>query len=350
MISVIGIVVAVTLITSFFCSLAEAALLSTPMGRIESLRRAGKPVGALLMRMKLDPDRPISAILILNTLSHTVGATVAGALVQSVANSTGVALFSAVFTLAILLLSEVLPKTIGVVHANLISPLIARPIWVLIVVLWPLVKICELTVRFVRPSARSAFTHSEEDILSEARLAAGSGAILHEEVEWMANMLKLNDLTVKEIMTPRPVVFYVEEDITLREVMKRVPQWNYSRIPVARENDLDHAVGVVMTRKILEEIAQDHFDKRVGDLMQDVDFVPESMRAHVLLKEFVTRKTHMFLVVDEYGGTEGVVTLEDVIEVMIGTQIVDETDRYTNLREVAKQRAQAFMRQLKKAP
>ncbi|MCZ7585520.1 MAG: CNNM domain-containing protein [Deltaproteobacteria bacterium] len=313
---------------------------------LESLRRAGKRSGRVLSSLRENIDKPISAILILNTLANTAGAATAGALVSTQTDNIGLGLFSAGLTLAILFFAEVLPKTLGVVHANVLAPILARPIQILVVVLWPIVRVCEVLTRLVKPASFRR-THSEEDILSEARLAALSGSILPEEAKWMGNLLKLNDLTAREMMTPRSVIFHIDADMPLREVKDLVPTWTHSRVPVTVGNNLDHTRGVVLRRHVLEAIIAGKLDAKIGDLMRGARYIPESMRGHQLLKEFITKREHLFVVVDEFGGTEGLVTLEDVIESILGQQIVDEFDKVADMRSLARLRAKFRRKRMK---
>jgi CBS domain containing-hemolysin-like protein len=345
MILSISLVVGITMVVSFLCSLSEAALYAIPMGRVETLRSEGTRRGLRLAKLRSNIETPISAILIANTTANVVGAMIAGALMQERFDSLLIGLFSAAFTIAILLFAEVLPKTLGVVHAPRIAPILSGPIQAMVFILWPLVKAGELIARVAKPPDWKA-VHTEEDILSEAKLAAQSGVILHEEVGWMKNILQLNDTTAREMMTPRSVVFAMDENMTLSEVREMVPSWKFSRVPVTSDQNLDKTIGIVLRRQVMENIVAGNLQMRIGELMRQVHFVPESTRGHQLLKEFVRRREHLFMVVDEFAGVEGLVTLEDVIERMIGHQIVDESDRHADLKELARERGDLRIRQM----
>lgn len=346
MIGPIVAIVAVALAVSFFCSLAEAALYSIPVSRIESLRTSGKASGRALVRLRDNIERPIAAILILNTLSHTTGASVAGAMVGHVYGNTALGIFTAVFSFVLLWITEIIPKTIGVYYANVFAPLLAGPMQFMVWILWPFVWASELTIRFLKPKGPD-MNHSEEDILSVARLGLRSGAIIPEELQWVANILKINDTTCSALMTPRSVVFSVRGDLKMSDVKSDAVSWAYSRIPVTEASDLDRTVGVVMRRRVMEAIVRGEWEKTIADLMRPAHFVPESMRGHIVLQKFIDERQHLFMVVDEHGGVEGIVTLEDVLEAMLGQQIVDEFDRYTDMKELAKLKGRHRRKELK---
>ncbi len=345
MIAAIAAIVIVTLFVSFFCSIAEAALYAIPPARVESLRKAGSRGGKLLARLRENVDEPISAILTLNTIANTIGSTFAGALVKQVSGNLALGIFSACFTLVILFIAEVIPKTLGVAYSRRLAPLLSFPIRIFIIVLWPLVKMTRLVTRFIRPrSIRDA--HTEEDLLSAARLSYKYGKIMTDELMWLDNILHLNDITAKDVMTPRSVISFVDKDLVLKEIKNNFNSLNHSRIPVVSGGNLDNAVGVVLRRIIMEEIILGRLDKKIEDLMRPAHFVPESMRGNQLLNEFIMRREHLFIVVDEHGGTEGVVALEDVIEAMLGREIVDEFDRYADMQELARQKAAIRIRDM----
>lgn len=335
MLWLIGVVVAGTLMTSFFCSLAEASILSIPSGRVETLRREGTRHGKMLASLTHNIDETLAGILVLNTLANTVGATMAGALVQRAYDNTVLSIFSAAFTFSILFFAEVIPKTLGVVYANKVAPVLSIPLLVVIRALFPIVKICEVTTKAIKRGVHDP-TLTEEDILSEARLGVKSGKILPEELEWMGNILKLNDITVKQIMTPRSVIFAIDADDKVGELKDSVASWNHSRIPVTKDHNLDETMGIVLRRQVIDAMLDEDYDKTIGELARPAHYVPESMRGHQALKELISKKQHLLIVVDEHGGTEGLITLEDIVEVMLGEQIVDEYDRYTDLKELAR--------------
>lgn len=337
MIAPIILVTVFTLSVSFFCSMSETALYSISPGKIESLRSAGKRSGRQLAKLRERIEQPLAAILILNTISNTAGASLAGALVGQQYDSTVVGIYSGFLTLAILWFSEIVPKSIGVYYAPIIAPLIAGPWTVIIFALRPLVWASEKFTSLIKPKS-DASPHTEEDILSMARLGLRSGAILPEEMAWLGNVLKINDKTCKDMMTPRPVVFFLQKDQRIGDLKEKILTYPFSRIPVAEEHDLDTTCGIVMRRRLLEAVVQGRLDATVGDLMWPTHFVPESMRGHIVLQEFIRKQHHLFMVVDEHGGVEGLITLEDVLETMLGQQIVDEFDRYADLRELARQK------------
>ncbi len=341
--SILAGIVFATLTVSFFCSICEAALYAVSHGRVEQLAQSGSVPGKRLWRLRHNIDRPIAAILTLNTIAHTVGATLAGAVAADLYDSLGVGLFSAAFTLGILYVSEIVPKTVGVLYADRLAPFLAGPTHWSIVALFPLVWVCGLITRFFPKKGRQSGT-SEADLLALARLGLRAGSLRPDEARWMQNALKLDRLKVADILTPRTVVFSLPSGTTLAEVSENSAGWPHSRVPVTEEGDLDRICGVVLRREVYEALVAGRGERTLRDIMRKPTFVPEAMKVSDLLAEFLRRRQHLFVVADEYGGSAGVVTLEDAIEALLGSEIVDEFDRETDLQRVARDRAAAKLR------
>jgi CBS domain containing-hemolysin-like protein len=324
------------IIVSGMCSLFEAVLYSVPISLIEAQAQAGKPAGRILKKLRKEIDRPISAILSLNTIANTAGATIAGSAFAAAFGHEWVGYFSAFFTLSILLFSEVMPKTVGVIYSRQLSSLIARPLQWLVWSLTPMVWLCRFATRLV---AREKIIHrvSAEEIITMAKLGRLAGEIEPDEENVIRNILSLENKTAKEIMTPRTVIFSLSEHLTLEEAWEKGGMWPHNRVPVYDENPED-IVGIVQRREVLSALASDKHQLRLSNLMKSAHFCPESISLDRLLVEFLERRQHLFVVVDEFGGLAGVVTLEDVLEEILGREIVDESDQVVDMRELARRR------------
>jgi CBS domain containing-hemolysin-like protein len=329
--------VVAVLAISAVCSLTEAALYAVRMPYVRHLAESGSRAGQLLTRFKQNMEQPISAILILNTAANTAGAAVAGAQARTLFGEASLLWFSASFTLAVLLFSEIIPKIVGVAYARNLAPLVAPAVQMAIAVLYPLIWGVQRSSRFLRPRGR-VYTAPEEEVQQLARLSAEEGSILPYEAELVKNVLRLDDIRARDIMTPRPVVFKLASSMTLREVAEKVKDFTHSRIPVYDASDPETWVGVVLSRSILANLAKDQFDVTLGELANPMFFVSVQTPGHVLLKTFLKRRTHLFGVIDEYGSLAGIVTLEDVMEALIGEEIVDEADLVVDMQEVARLR------------
>ncbi|REJ70082.1 MAG: DUF21 domain-containing protein [Planctomycetota bacterium] len=329
--------VAVVLVVSGLCSLCEAAIYAVRKPYVRTLVESGSLSGNLLSRFKENIEQPISAILILNTAANTAGAAVAGAQARSLLGDGAVVWFSAVFTVAVLFCSEIIPKIVGVVYNQTVSRVLALPLGGLIALLYPMIWVIQKLSQRLQP-AEPPPSAPEEEIHHFAIMGAEEGSILPDEAELVKNVLKLDDIDARDIMTPRTVVDKVPAEMTVREVAAQRDEWTYSRIPVFAKNDPDNWIGVVFSRDILNCLGKDEFDVTMESLCTPIDFVPAQTKGHILLKEFIKRRRHLFGVLNEYGGTEGVVTLEDVMESLIGDEIVDEVDTAVDLQEVARSR------------
>jgi CBS domain containing-hemolysin-like protein len=328
--------VLLVVVTSAMCSLFEAALYSIPVSHIEQLVHERSRAGVLLQRLREKVDRPITAILSLNTISNTAGAAVAGALAADVLGSQYVIYFSIAFTLAILLFSEIIPKTAGVVFARPLSTIIALPLVILVKVFTPFIFLSGLITHWIT-GERSAEAISPDEIRVMARLGARSGALDAHEGRVIQNILSLSSKRVRDVMTPRTVVFAMSSSTTVKEAVEELKTFTHSRIPVYDE-EVDDASGVIHRRQILEAAAENQTDLKVEALMHPIHFVPRNIGLDRALEQFLEKGQHLFGVVDEYGGLAGVITLEDVLEEILGKEIVDEFDKVADMRELARRR------------
>lgn len=331
--------VAIALGVSFLCSIWEAALLSTPVSHIELLVEQGNKAGSIMQGLRQNVERPISAILTLNTIAHTVGAAGAGAEATAIFGSEFFGIISAVLTLLILIFSEIIPKTLGAVYAKSLTPFTAYSLRVLLVLLKPAVFAFEFVTRSMRP-AQEAPTVTRSELQVMARISAEEGGIQERENRIVSNLLQLAEVQVETIMTPRTVVVMFQEDETVGEVMQSAAFLPFSRIPVFGES-ADDINGYVLRHEIYKRAAADEYDVKLKDIARRLDVVPETNSVAQVLDEFIAKQDHIFLVIDEYGGTAGLITLEDTVETLLGIEILDESDRVADLRQLARRRYQS---------
>ena len=331
----LAVVVGFVVLTSGVCSLFEGVLYSVSLSEIDALERAGRPSGAILRHLRSHVDRPIAAILTLNTVANTGGAALAGAIAARVFGSDLVGYFSAAFTLAILLLSEIIPKTAGVVYARRLAGPVARPIAILVVIFTPVIWLSRGVTRLVS-SGKQADRVSDEDLLLMVRQGLRSGDLKPHEADVISNVLSLEVKTAAQVMTPRTVLFTLPTTTTLADAAANDQLLRHSRVPVY-DNDLDDVVGIIHRRDVLQAAARDEFDTTLEELMRPAHFVVEGAKLDKLLRAFLEQHQHLMVVTDEFGSVTGIVTLEDVLEEILGHEIVDEFDQVADLRAFARQ-------------
>jgi CBS domain containing-hemolysin-like protein len=321
---------------SFLCSMCEAALFSTTHSHVEIMIQTGQRAGLLLRQQKENVDRPISAILTLNTIAHTAGAAGAGAEAALLFGNELIGIITIVLTLLILVFSEIIPKTLGAVYWKPLAPVIAYIIQGMILIFYPAVVAFERLTRLMTPKERvPTVTRSELEVLAE--ISTGEGGLEASEHKILTNLLHLGRVQVSDIMTPRTVMFALQEDMIVGTLMKKHKVMPYSRMPIFTEN-VDDIRSFVLRSDVLMAAAQDKDDVPLRELARPLDSVPESMTVETVLEEFTNRQQHVFLVFDEYGGTAGIITMEDALESLIGVEIRDESDLVDDLRELARQR------------
>ncbi len=329
--------IVLALLVSFLCSIAEAVLLSITPTYIESQQTRNPKLARLLKKVKQDRiDQSLAAILTLNTIAHTVGAIGAGAKATIVFGSVWFGLFSAVMTLLILFLSEIIPKTLGAVHwARLVKP-VAVYVQVLVYGLYPLVWLSE---RLTRLFSRKQDGHriTREEILAMVRIGEQTGNVLGQEHSMIRNLFRFRQLKVAEIMTPRTVISAFPEDLTVGEAAEQAANVPFSRFPVYVDT-IDRVTGFVLKDDLLLHAAQAETAISLATLRRDILSVPEIITLPDLFQHLLAQRAHIALVVDEHGGTGGLVTLEDLVETLVGEEIMDESDQVANLREVARKR------------
>ena len=329
------IITAISLVGSFLCSLMEAAIYSIPRSRIESLKRDGDPGGIRLAKLRDKIDEPIAAILTLNTAVNVLGASIAGSLVARYYGDTWLGIFSGLFTAGVLIFSEIIPKSLGVTYANSLAPRLSIIIEFLIKILWPFVKMSVFITKLWGKNSHLNIP-TEDDLKSLTELTHQGGGILPEEAEMVTNALKLDDMKVSEIMTPKSVVLEMPDTTLLSDIDLDSDYWRYSRVPVHIEGEPDNIVGVALRSDVAMALIKGEGDKTLRSIMIAPDIVPEQMLLNELLDRFIITRRHLFCVKNEKDEYTGIVTLEDIIESLIGEEIVDELDIHEDMQELAK--------------
>ncbi len=299
---------------------------------LEAEERKG---ASLIKKYKENVDRPLSAILSLNTISHTIGAAGVGAEVVNIWGNAYFAIGSAVLTLLILILSEILPKSIGADYWRTLCIPIAKAIKVSIIIMFPFVLLSELLMKVVGKKDKEA-TVSREEVSAMAEIAAEEGEFDVSENKIIQNIVRLETVKVEDIMTPQTVVSIAAEEMTVSQFYKNKEYLHYARIPVYADNDEDHITGYVLRQKVLENVANDKFDTKLSELKRMIVVAEEGQNIATLWETLLNEKEHIALIVDEYGSFTGIVTLEDIIESIFGLEIVDETDSVEDMQQYAR--------------
>ena len=342
--SLIVIYALVAIGASFLCSILEAVLLSTSRGHVAVLEAAGSRTAAQWVRFKEDPERPLTAILTLNTIAHTVGALGVGTQVEAIYDGHyAMAIASALLTIGVLLFSEILPKTLGTLYWKSLSVPSAYILNILIwLLIWVVVPI-EM-VRSIFPAAEQE-TVSREELVALADIGESEGAIEEDEEKVITNLLRLREKLVSEVMTPSVVMTAVSVDWTVETVRKEIPIMTHGRLPVTGES-IDDIHGIVLRSDILRKAAADEDDVLMSEIMRPVTFCNQSQSVDVALDILLDKREQIMIVQDEFGGTRGLLSMEDVIETLLGVEIVDEADldaieegtTAEDLREFAKEK------------
>jgi len=336
----------ISIALSALCSTLEATLLSTPLSYITGLEEQGVRGAARLKKLKQSPDRPISAILCLNTIANTVGASIVGSLVYEVYGDAIVGIFSTIFTLAILIFSEIIPKTIGTSYWRRLAIPASAIINGMIFIAFPLVWILEHLTRLIS-SKSTQISVSREDISAMVSVATEEEVIEKEEKKMIQNLLKLDEITAHEIMTPSTVVEMAEGAMTIKEFYDS--DLTHSRILVYDDDNSDYVIGYVLRQTVLEKMAEDKFSTTIRDISRPILSFPEDEPVGNIWESLLAKKEHISVIIDEYGTFRGIVTLEDVIETMLGQEIVDETDEVVDMQEYAKEQWERAQKDILKA-
>lgn len=319
---------------SFLCSLFEAAILSVSPAYVASLEITGGRSGRLLAKLKHDIDDSLSAILTLNTIAHTIGAAGVGAEVLRLYGSRYVALGSIILTILVLVLSEIIPKTLGARYSRFFSPITAYGVQAFIYLTYPFVYSFKVLARLLGSTEQLAAV-TREEVAYTAELGLREGSLTKDESQIIKNLLRLRSILVKDVMTPRVVVFALKESLSLGQVAAEFQPIGYSRIPVYRDT-VDEIVGYVLRYDILKAIGEGNLQIKLSEISKPLRPVPDLLSLAKVFDDFIKSREQIFSVFDERGSFEGVITLEDVIETLLGFEIVDEFDSVADLRAYAK--------------
>lgn len=323
------------LTVSFLCSLLEAALLSVSLGTLSEQKAEGRHGAALLLHLKESRiDDSISAILILNTVANTLGATMAGAQAARVFGSATVGLFSGVMTLLILVLSEIIPKTLGVLYARRLASFVGYTLTALTRIMAPALAVARLLTRLLaRPEAPRP---SKGELAALIAAAARQGALNRTQTALFENLIRLDEVKVADVMTPRPMTMTMRADATAADLLSAPEADAFSRIPLYAGHSVDNVVGYVLQRDVLKAVATGgDREQRLSTFQRPVMFIPGSLPASAALTQLLDRREPLAVAVDEHGGVSGIVTLEDLTETILGAEIVDESDQVVDLRQAA---------------
>lgn len=327
---------------SFLCSILEAVLLSTPMSFISMKEEEGNKTAKLLKKYKTEIDGPVAAILSLNTIAHTIGAAGVGAEAVDVIGEEYFGVISAILTILILVFSEIIPKTIGANSWRVLALPATKIIKGLMIITYPLVKLSEYITKIFDRGEEQA-TVSREEVSAMVNVGVEEGVFQVKEKKIIQNFIKLDSVLAEDIMTPNLVVESVPETMTMKEFYA-LKELSHSRIPVYKENR-DYITGYILRATVLERLAEDKFDIKLSQIMRPMLSFGEEESVSVIWEKMLESKEHISVITDEYGCMRGLVTMEDVIETMLGVEIVDEYDKTEDMQELARERWQKMRQQ-----
>ncbi|MCF6173116.1 MAG: CNNM domain-containing protein [Campylobacteraceae bacterium] len=318
---------------SFLCSMLESILLSLNMSHINVVKKTDHSVGKSLEKLKKELNVSLASILILNTIANTLGAAGVGAQASYLFGNQYMFYVSAILTLVILFVSEIIPKTIGALYYKELAPSASYVINFFIFITYPLIIISLFITKKISKDENASMI-TREELLESTLISENEGVIDEKESDYIENILSLNKSKVHEILTPRSVIFALEKNQLIKDIIKRPGIRKFSRIPLY-DGTIDSMVGVVLSKQIFEEALESQ-EKKLEKLMQPIFSINENIPVSYTLDLFIKRKEHMFLVTDSYGQTEGIVTLEDCIETLLGVEIMDELDTTEDMQKLAK--------------
>ena len=324
------------LVVSFLCSIMESVLLSTPQSFLMVNQDKGNKWADSFSDLKANIDKPLSAILSLNTVAHTVGAAGVGAQAVKVFGEASFGIVSAILTILILLITEIIPKTVGARYWRRLAKVSSFLIKITIFITYPLVIVSSYITKIFSKNKKE-LTTSREEIAALASIGADEGIFSEKEDKIIQNLLKLKKVKVKEILTPRVVVVVADENLNIKEFLERKDYLKFSRIPVYSEND-ENITGYVIRQTLFEKLAEDNNDIKLKNFKREIIVAPNSITLFSMWEKLLDKKEHIALIVDEYGGVDGIVTMEDIIETLLGLEIVDERDTVADMQKYARER------------
>ena len=320
---------------SFICSVLEAVLLSVNMSYISVLEKEKPQIGKLLRLHKVNINKSIASILILNTIAHTLGAAAVGAQAAILFGNDAVVIISIIMTFAILFLSEIIPKTIGAVYWKQLAPFSAQLIRIFIWVTYPIIIMTSAVTNKISKGNEDANTITKDELLESMLLSEDDGVIDEKESDFIENILRLDEIKIGDVLTPRSVVFALDEKRTLKDIIENEEEiFNFSRVPIFNDS-IEDVTGIVLTKKIFQQAIKDD-SVTLESIKKEIFSINENIPVSKALDLFITKKDHMFLVMDNYDQTEGIITLEDCVETVLGVEIMDESDSTEDMRELAK--------------
>ncbi len=326
---------------SFLCSVLEAVLLSTPMSYISMRENQGSKTATLMKQYKNNVDRPVGAILSLNTIAHTIGSAGVGAESIKIFGEQYFGLISAILTLLILVLSEIIPKTIGASYWRSLAMPSTRIIRVLILITYPLVLLSELITKVFTPRGNQA-SMSREEVSAMVDVGTTEGIFRESESKLIKSCIALSGVRARQIMTPSIVVESACQDLTVKDFQAK-QSWSFSRIPVYA-GDKDYITGYVLKDAVLKLLSEDQFHVKLSDLKRPILTFREEESVFQIWEKMLEKREHISVIIDEYGGLRGLVTMEDIIETMTGVEIVDEDDVAVDMQALAKEKSRLMMR------
>ncbi len=331
---------------SFICSVLESVLLSVNMSYVAVLEKERPLVGKLLRLHKENINKSIASILILNTIANTLGAAAVGAQASIVFGNDAVVYVSIILTFAILFLSEIIPKTIGAIYWKNLAPAASYFIRFLIWLTYPIILLTLFVTNRISNGKDDANSLTKKELLESMLLSEDEGVIDEKESDVIENILNLDNIKVSEVLTPRSVVFALEESMSIQEVIDSEPDiFRFSRIPIYK-GSIEDVIGIVLTKRIFQQALKDG-SVSVGNIKKDIFSLNENIPVSKALDMFIAKKEHMFLVKDNYDQTDGIITLEDCVETILGVEIVDESDATVDMRELAKRKMKAKRKEKK---
>ena len=322
------------MLISFMCSILEATLMSTPLSYINMREDEGYKYAPRFKQYKTENARPIAAILTLNTIANTIGAAGVGAQATEVFGSQWFGLVSAVTTILILVFSEIIPKTIGTRYYKKLMAFTTNTLRFIIILLFPIVWVVEKLSKSISDTDEEEAAVSREEVAAMADMAEDEEVIDEDENKIIQNVIRLDDIKAEDVMTPTTVAAIAPEKMTLKQFYKDKRYSHFSRIPVYSDSD-EFITGYILRSEALELLTEDKFNMTLGDIRRDIVMYKEQMPVSEIWDSMLSNKQHIACVIDEYGSFQGIITLEDIIETIVGLEIMDERDDVADLRQLA---------------